>query len=160
MVTFDIRNNMLVAPKNIDEETIIPDQQVTDPILRLDMAKIETINSNGTRVLLRVLRAWEPGQIEFHNCSPSFVQMLNVIHSFLGRPRGLSRVVSLYLPYFCPKCGAEENHHYRLDEVTTTEGEPMVPEHICSSCGGHMELDCEEEEYFEFSRIGAQRNVA
>ncbi|MBS1118284.1 MAG: hypothetical protein H6Q90_512 [Deltaproteobacteria bacterium] len=111
--------------------------------LRLDLIGIERINSLGVRSWIHFVRDCELAGLElsFERCSPVMIQQLSMISNFMGTR---SRVKSLFVPYLCPMCNAEQ---LSLLEVAPN-GPLMVPPTIpCPKCRATMHLDELEEMY-------------
>ncbi|MCX5744077.1 MAG: hypothetical protein NT062_16430 [Proteobacteria bacterium] len=116
--------------------------QLTSPV-NFDLSAIEGINSLGVRAWVHFVRDGEVAGLDmtFQRCAPVLVQQISMISNFMG---SRSRVTSLFVPYLCPKCNAEE-----LRLVNVTPGTPIAvaPSIPCPKCKTSMQLDELEEMY-------------
>ncbi len=82
----------------------------------------------------------------FHRCPPIIVEQFNMINNF-----GAGGVVySVYMPYFCEKCGRDELKLYALPDGKSPEDPATIPAHKCSNCSSPLTFNDIEDEYFYF----------
>jgi len=112
-----------------------------------DLDGVRRITSFGVRQWVEGLRRL--GEIEyfFVRCRPSLVAQFNMIAGF----GGAGQLVSLYLPYTCPRCGQDSEHllDLRHDHAAAVAGQ--VPERDCESCGRPAELDDDPGAYLSYA---------
>jgi hypothetical protein len=112
----------------------------------LDLEGIRRVTSFGVarwRIALGESRA---GSLFFIRCPPCMMTQFNIIRQFdCG-----GTVVSLFLPYLCPHCGAE--HRVLYDRRGAPRFSPSaVSECItCPRCADQAEFDDVPEVYFEY----------
>jgi len=110
----------------------------------IDAGGIRRINSRGVRdwvSWLGKLRARRT-DVVLVECSPPIVIQMTMVSTFLGH----GVVESIYLPYLCPKCGADK----LLLVETAAMVHPQPPPCRCDACGTAMEFDDLPEAYFAF----------
>lgn len=73
--------------------------------VRSDLEEIERINSCGVREWVRFLRRLCHGRnVTLERCSVAFVRQTNIIFNMQAK----TRITSIMLPYYCPKCRTEQ----------------------------------------------------
>jgi hypothetical protein len=110
----------------------------------LDLGGVKGINSVGIRAWLEAFRGVEePPHVFFERCSPAVVSQINMIPAFAAT----GRLLSLYVPYYCPSCGEEFSELLSVEQVKC--GTP--PDRFCGGCGGGLEFDGLPAQYFAFT---------
>jgi hypothetical protein len=107
--------------------------------LQLDMKDVSRLNSIGIRNLLKFLSEWGAKPFEYLRCPSEFVDQVNMIPALLGA-KGQGKIASLFVPYECADCEAEEEV---LAPTSQFEGLPKGgegPKRACGKCGGQMSV--------------------
>ena len=132
----------------IDEDTDFSPLEKHSGPLHLNLSQVTGINSLGIRAWVNFWKQMGGKEIFYLECPPLIVRQMNMIPSFSGN----AKVLSVFVPYVCDECEAEElkiipcgESQWKLDEVSET-----VP---CSQCvQGTMEADGGLKQYFSFKR--------
>src|ERR1700689_2326410 len=91
----------------IDEDVQFPAVDGAAKTLKINLAKISSINSVGIREWLDWIKPLaEKMAIVLENCPKSMVLQFNMVEGFLP-PK--ATVTSFFVPYFCDKCDLEKN---------------------------------------------------
>ncbi len=112
----------------------------------LQLEKIRNFNSCGIREWIYFVRRLNIcPKIEFHNCSVTMIDQINMIPDSLGG----GQIISFLAPYYC------ENHGESSQLVVMKEAEielrnKVAPEFACGKCGSPLQFDALEESYFLF----------
>lgn len=130
----------------LDENCMLP--EFSEPIegrLFVDLAKLTMINSMGVRKWVEWMRLRKdiPQGVHLVRCSPVVINQVNILNGFLP---SYARVVSFYIPYYCPDCGHEESV---LIEVGAAALDSLGAK-PCAMCGSVMEMDVVQDIYFKF----------
>lgn len=130
----------------IDEDLdLSPLRSVTGPLL-LNLSGIKSINSLGIRGWVNFWKELESKEVYYLECPPIIVRQMSMIPSFTGN----AKVLSVYVPYVCDNCDAEQLSLVNLPESQAPEVPETVP---CKQCGaGEMELDANPKQYFSFKK--------
>jgi thiol-disulfide isomerase/thioredoxin len=120
--------------------------------LILNVGKIARVNSVGIRNFVEFLQSWFPKPVEYHEARPHFVANLNGIPQILGGLNNHSKVVSVFVPFYCEHCKAESEHLYESEEIAEhlEASETEFPIHQCPKCKHALDPDFIPGEYFEF----------
>jgi hypothetical protein len=122
--------------------------------LKVNLGKVESINSMGVRKFLAFSLAWSPRRFEFHECPPEFIANVNVIPQMLGSSCDETQIVSLYVPYSCEQCQQIQKVLFtRADITLDPSGKVILPPRQCKRCRGPLDLDVELSEYFTFMTV-------
>ncbi len=126
--------------------------QITGPVC-FDMHDILRFNSIGTREWVGFIRRIVSfGKHRLRRCSPIVVQQINLVFNFLGSDMAARATVeSVMGPYYCKNCDDQQ-----LVEISTIGPEVNLPAIRCKICGGAMEFDDVESNYFYFLASGRQ----
>jgi hypothetical protein len=129
---------------------LVPKLNPNDKVLRFDMGRISRMNSCGIREWLLLMEhlAAPSVRCEFVNVNQLFIEQANMIPTMFGR-KG-SAVLTCQAPYNCPECNIVVMRTFEPDQVTSESEEPRAPDCKCDKCGGELEFDWLEEEYFGF----------
>ena len=121
-----------------------------DP-LKVNLGKIQSINSIGIRKFLAFTLARGKKKFEFYDCTADFIANANVIPQMLGLPSDASQVKTFFVPFSCDSCKRIENSLYELNKLNIdADGDVDLGTRVCSKCGNEMELDIEKSEFFMF----------
>ncbi len=115
------------------------------PKVVFNFRRVDSINSCGVRAWIGFIRLAAGGrEVAFEECTPEIVSQINMIPNF----RGNSRVLSVYASYTCGQCNNQRNELYQegrnLPKSLGSQLEPVK----CEKCGGAMEMDEIEDEFF------------
>jgi len=115
--------------------------------VEVDLGAVRRINSSGVREWVGFVRAaGKAARLTLHRCPVSFVSQMNMISNFVGG----ARVHSVLVPGLCSGCGAAREELALVADLRA--GRRDLPP--CGACGGAVELDADESEYFSFlSRV-------
>lgn len=112
----------------------------------LNLREIEYINSLGLRMWLYFFREFQTGRdIIFEECAPNVINQINFTKQFIGP----GKINSFYGYLFCPECGYEKNYLFSA-EKNYEELKQELSSIKCDKCPSMMELEDEEEDYFNF----------
>lgn len=112
--------------------------------LWVDLSAVENINSLGVRAWCTFVRDCELAKqpLVVEKVSPVMVQQMSMISSFMGTH---AQVKSIFVPYLCPSCNAEDQ---RLVELSSRDAPIAVPSGVaCPKCKTPMQVDEPEEMY-------------
>lgn len=113
-------------------------------VLDLDLSKIKKINSIGMRYFIEFLNSIPAStSINYYNCSPLFVHMLNILDGLL--PKNVT-VKSLFAPYFCPTCQKE----YLVEMQAPFNVNALNSNKTCSDDSSPLEFFYVEKTFFKF----------
>jgi hypothetical protein len=119
--------------------------------IQLDFGLVRTINSYGTRRLMRFMREAHPRKIEFHNCPSIFVYTMNIVKDVLGSPRDPSIVKSFAVPCFCADCQHFFDVMIATADVKPDQDDMGLGTPVCPQCGStDTEADVDAEEHLGF----------
>lgn len=115
------------------------------PRVVFNFRRVDSINSCGVRAWITFIRQAATGrEVAFEECTPEVVSQINMIPNF----RANSRVLSVYASYTCGQCNNQRNELFQegrnLPKSTGTQLDPVK----CEKCGGAMEMDEIEDEFF------------
>lgn len=113
--------------------------------LVFDLEGVDRITSYGIREWIKLLGALEVEYYCFVRCPPPLVAQFNMVYDF----RGEGEIVSLFLPYLCPACGAESSHLADLRDEYGELSNYDPPKLDCPECGEEANFDDIPELYFE-----------
>lgn len=115
------------------------------PKVVFNFRRVESINSCGVRAWISFIRQAGAGRtVAFEECTPEIVSQINMIPNF----RGSSRVLSVYGSYSCGQCGHHRNELFQEGRNLPRELGVQLPPVKCEKCGGAMEMDELEDEFF------------
>lgn len=121
------------------------------PNVIVNFRKVEYVNSCGVRAWINFLREAEKGRsVIFEECTPEIVSQINMIPNF----RSTARIKSVYASYACNSC---DNHKWVLFEEGKNlpqKASTEVPAPACDKCGGEMEMEELEDEFFAWVEAG------
>ncbi|MBA3391095.1 MAG: hypothetical protein H0T89_00540 [Deltaproteobacteria bacterium] len=106
--------------------------------LWVDLSAVENINSLGVRAWCNFVRDCERAKqpLVIEKMAPVMVQQMSMISSFMGTH---AQVKSIFVPYLCPSCNAED---LRLVELTSRDAPVTVPSNVlCPKCKTPMQVD-------------------
>lgn len=113
--------------------------QLPRPLV-LDLSGVRYINTAGSLWLVNLLEEMGGG-IAAERCSPAVVRQLNLLPHLSDH----LKVLSVVLPYECPKCQVG----YNVDVRVGTR-RPSLPERRCGSCNEKLVPDDPVDYYFAF----------
>lgn len=114
--------------------------------LELNLKGVTRINSQGVRQWMRFVQSViaKGVNVRYLECSPAFVEMLNLVMS-LGQ--GVT-VDSIQVPYYCAQCGKDWQGVFRCGDIKRIQFN--IPPLPCPSCQSIAELDDVSSIYFAF----------
>jgi CheY-like chemotaxis protein len=116
------------------------------PRVEFDMSVIRRINSFGMRSWVNFVSGLPAGlSYSFVRASAVFTVQASMIRNTLGR----GAIISLFAPYRCDGCGAEQSRLLETSAVLAAET-PAPPGFACTACGGRLEFDDVPEHFFAF----------
>lgn len=113
--------------------------------LVFDLEEVERITSYGIREWIKLLGGLEAEYYCFVRSPPPLVAQFNMVYDF----RGEGEIVSLFLPYLCPACGAETSHLADLRDEYGELSDYDPPKLDCPECGEEANFDDIPELYLE-----------
>ncbi len=121
-----------------------------DP-LKVNLGKIQSINSIGIIKFLAFTHARGPKKFEFYDCTADFIANVNVIPQMLGSPSDARQIKTVYVPFSCGSCKRVENSLHELSKLKIeADGDVVIGSRVCSKCGNEMDLEVEKSEFFFF----------
>ncbi len=115
-----------------------------DPVVVIDFAQVQGINSLGVRSWVTFLRnIEEKKEVIFVHCTPDIIMQINMVPSFLVK----STIESFFVKYVCDTCNKEEKKLI-LKKDLAPKSIPELPKCAESDCG--LQTEELEEEYFVF----------
>ncbi|NBT58312.1 hypothetical protein EBT16_05965 [bacterium] len=132
----------------IDEDTDFASLEKTQGPLYLNLSGITGINSLGIRGWVNFWKSHSDRPVFYVECPPVIVRQMSMIPSFCGH----ASVVSVYAPYICNHCEAEQLVLVESEQLSATP--PNISESFaCPKCqAGEMELDGSPRQYFAFKK--------
>lgn len=129
-----------------DNELAALGDQIDGPIVVIDVAGVERINSCGVRDWVNWLGGIKGRQarVVLVRCSPAIVAQINLVNNFAAG----GVVKSFYIPYFCPECDQEKVLLTEASELGPPPHQPPVCR--CDECDLVMEFDDMADSYFAF----------
>ena len=111
---------------------------------QFDFEKLSLINSCGIREWTRFIKRLPPQSSVFYvNCPTEVIEQINMIVDFVNKG---STIKTFYAPYYCPYCQSEKKVLLVGNQVV----DKKAPAKQCEQCGGQLEFDALEEQYFSF----------
>ncbi len=109
---------------------------------------VPRINSEGVRAWVQYFQGLtEKGvDLKFFECSTAIVEQLNLISNFSCG----GSVESIFIPFVCHTCKSELVGLFETKNLTKKKFK--LPGLQCTRCGGNVEFDDIQEEYFAFLR--------
>lgn len=151
-------SSVLIRPIGIIDEDVnfsivldtISKMQPLVKLLQLDMSQVSRMNSCGVREwILMMERMPAVIPVAFVNANELFVEQANMIPGMFGR-KGMVKVLNFQAPYHCSKCDSDETLQMEPKDVKFDGDQPIAPAFNCKGCGGKLDFDWIEEEYFGF----------
>src|SRR5262245_49973095 len=116
----------------LDENGTLPELELVQGRLEIDLSGLKMINSMGCRIWLKWIRnAKALKGTSLVRCSPAFINQLNLMHGFI--PEDV-KVRSFFVPYMCESCGKEQLLLFKND---ISANEPKEIE-TCPECQSEM----------------------
>ena len=145
------KENVFHIDGDITEFSEFGELQSEETAIEVNLGKVLRLNSMGIRKYLKFIIDLAPKSLILHEIRPDFVNNINVIPQMLGAAGSRSKVISLYLPYFCEECKSETEVLNKVSELDFNgEGEPSLSQPNCPMCEQVLESDFPEIEYFSF----------
>lgn len=151
-------NSVLIRPVGVIDEDVnfsvvldtLSKLQPLVKVLQLDMSAVARMNSCGVREwILMMERIPAAIALEFVNVNELFVEQANMIPGMFGR-KGSVKVLNFQAPYHCGKCDSDSVLLVEPKDVKFEGEHPVAPSFHCKGCGGNLDFDWIEEEYFGF----------
>ena len=129
--------------EDLEIDKVIPSIK---PKMVFNMKGINKITSFGVKLWIDLLKQIpETSTIIFEECSTSFVDQANMISNFVQK----GEISSYYAPFIC-----ENDHEFEIllqrDDIKVKDGEFVIPNIKCETCGADSELDEFAEDYLGF----------
>jgi hypothetical protein len=119
---------------------------VAAPRVIFDCASLRLINSTGISKWIAGLHDIAAKRsIEFARCSRTFVHTANLVARF----HSCGVVTSVYMPFYCERCGTERDNLVPLDDAIKMTLKTTAS---CEACGEVIELEVDPEDYLSFAR--------
>jgi len=150
-VEIEFKNGVYHLSGRLDEYSELDSLVSAPDPLKLNLGKIESINSIGVRRFLAFVIDRGSKKFEFYECTADFIANVNVIPQMLGTPSDARQIKSFFIPYSCESCKIVEHSLLDFSSITLDEvDEVELASRICSKCAGEMDLDVEKSEFFYF----------
>ncbi len=147
----EIKNGVYHLSGRLDEFAEFDSLLAGPDPLKVNLSKIQSINSIGIRKFLAFTIARGPKKSEFYGCTPDFIANVNVIPQMIGMPSDARQIKSFFVPFNCESCKRLDSSLYELAKLKTdADGDVDLGKHVCSKCGNEMDLDVEKSEFFLF----------
>ncbi len=78
------------------------------PPLKLNLRHVNSLNSQGIRKWILFIKSLGVAPLEFFECSPQFIDAVNMIPDMVSATGNMKRIKSIVIPYECQKC--RRNH--------------------------------------------------
>lgn len=120
--------------------------------LKVNLAKVSSMNSVGIRKLLGFAIRWSPKKLEVFECTSDFIETLNVIPELVGVSNsGASPVKSFYVPFSCVSCTLVQSELFEVGKIIDAGVEFILnAKPACKQCSGQLALDVDPDEYLAF----------
>ncbi len=118
--------------------------------VKLNFRYILSVNSIGIVRLIKFMNDHYFMKIEFHECLPEFIALLNMIPRLLGPKEDPKIVKSLYGEFACPSCEKEQITLIETVDLVVSRGDVIVPAMNCDSCGALAKFVDDPSEFFSF----------
>ncbi len=147
----DLKNGIYHLSGRLDEFSEFESLVATPDPLKLNLGKIQSINSIGVRKFLAFVIARGQKKFEFYDCTADFIANVNVIPQMIGIPSDARQIKTFHVPFSCESCKRVESSLYELSKLSVDDdGEIELDPRLCSKCGEEMDLDVEKSEFFLF----------
>ena len=120
--------------------------------IRLGLAEVKNVTSIGVRSFLQFIDEAANRELEYHECSPAFMDMINTFPAMLGNPPDPTLVKSAIIVYHCVPCSRDEEIFFPVP--IEIEGVPALPRRICARCGETQTPTTGAEDFFTFKTAG------
>lgn len=140
------------GPINEDTEVhLMPLIKQLGPNVIFNFRKVEFVNSCGVRAWINFLREVEKGRkVIFEECTPEIVSQINMIPNF----RGSAHIKSVYASFACESCDDQKWMLFEEGRNLPASSSVQIPAPKCEKCGGTMEMDELEDEFFAWLDAG------
>lgn len=105
----------------------------TDPVLKINLRGIKSINSLGLRKFIELMRELGNRAVEFVECSAVFVEAVNTVPLAVGGQKRIGRIKSVLAPMNC-----EGQHRQgvvmQIASVGIEDGMVTLPATTCPVC--------------------------
>lgn len=129
----------------LDELSDLSGLATDHPVLELDLAALDGINSFGVRAWMTTIQRLCAGAtVRLLQCPPIFVNHMNMTAGFIAD----AQVVSFLVPFACEDCDEETDIAFRADEVRAQGG--ALPEARPCDCGETLVPDVLGDMYLRF----------
>jgi anti-anti-sigma regulatory factor len=113
-----------------------------------DMSSVSRINSCGVREWLLFLQRMQSRfKISFSRANEVFIEVASSVPSVFGKP--IAPVGQIEAPFFCARCSRRLLTYLDTGEAIRG-GQVVIAAQKCPQCGGELEFDGLQEEYFGF----------
>jgi anti-anti-sigma regulatory factor len=140
------------GPINEDTEVhLMPTLQQLGSNVIFNFRKVEYVNSCGVRAWINYLREVEKGRrIIFEECTPEIVSQINMIPNF----KGTAHIKSVYASYACNSCDHQTWQLFEEGRNLPNTANEEIPAPKCEKCGGGMDMEELEDEFFAWVEAG------
>jgi hypothetical protein len=132
----------------INEESEVHLAQVATrlrPKVIINFKRVEYVNSCGVRGWINFMRQLTGKTVIFEECTPEIVMQINMIPSFKAH----ATIKSVFGSFQCGDCGSQSTILFEEGKNMPEENSP-INQPVCNKCGGTMEMDEIEDEFFAF----------
>ncbi len=152
--TMNNKTLQLVLEGEIQGSCLLPELDMKDiTALDMDIGKITYINSGGIRnwiIWMVQLTKNNPSvDFVFRQIPPIMISQITNVDSFIPKK---SKIVSVFIPFFCDHCGASasrlfEPEKYFQQSKSKEEILALMCDMTCPKCSKPMEMDAFPEKY-------------
>lgn len=145
------KNGTLHLSGALDESSNLSKLVSSTGLLRLNLKDVQSVNSLGLRIFIEAMRALGTRDVEFHECSPAFVEAVNTVPLIVGGQKRVSRIKSVVVPFTCYD-GHKSALVTMIKDVSIDGRTINLPKVACPMCKQAVEIEggMEPEDYFFF----------
>lgn len=155
-VTFTERHGILHMSGWLDEHAdLMPLLSSPAKVLKVNVKNVRAVNSLGLRRFIDAMRTLGGREMEFHECSPVFVEAINTVPLSIGGQKRVARVKSVLAPMSCND-GHKATVLVHMHDLKVANGTISMTKPSCSACGGALSLEngMDPDDYFFFLIAG------
>ena len=113
------------------------------PLLKINLSKLTGINSFGLRSFMMFHRKIK-SKIEYWECTPPFIDQINMIASLLDKSDSTMGVRSCSLQCNCDDCNHIRIIHLDPKQLQLIASSGKGPEELCTHCGASLRREIED----------------
>jgi hypothetical protein len=153
-VTYKKEQSFIRLDGYIDEFANYAPLLTHNPPLKLILAGIVAINSQGIRKWIRFIRDYGLKALELHECPPVFIDACNMIPDIVSPNLNMKRIKSVIVPQSCKNCVRTYQLVVDVQSVVVQHNVVTLQRALCKSCGMKLTLDIDPSDHFLFMTCG------